>query len=106
MANINITWTALAGSVTDVDSIEVWRSTTVTTEEAFESALNDTKAGLTSVATGLSPTSDGGTDEAGIPDENVPANTYYYCVAAKNQGGYTVGNGTDAGVAVASITIS
>ena len=106
MANINISWTALAGSVTDVDSIEVWRSTTVTTEAGFETSLNDAKSGLTSVATDLSPTSDGGVDETGIPDEGVTAGTYYYCVAAKNDGGYTVGNGTAAGEAVATITIS
>jgi len=106
MANINISWTALAGSVTDVESIEVWRSTSVTTEAGFEASLNDTKSGLTSVATGLSATSDGGVDESGIPDTDVTTGTYYYCVAAKNDGGYTVGNGAAAGEAVATITIS
>ena len=101
MANINVTWTALGASVDDVDSVEVWRCDdgSKTTETHFQSELDGSKSGITLVEDGLAKTSSALT----TPD-SVSAGTYYYCVAAKNTGGYKVGAGD--GTAVESIVVS
>ena len=108
MANINVSWTALANSVTDVDSIEVYRCDDASkiTEDHFQTALDsyfaDSSANplsslnLVEVETGLGAFSSTLTS----PDVVTPTvdTTYYYCVVAKNQGGYKVGNGDDGAV--------
>lgn len=101
MANINITWTALAGSVTDVDSVEVWRcdDSSKSSENDFQSELDGSKSGISLVEAGL----DFDSSSVTSPD-SVTTGTYYYCVAAKNAGGYKVGSGD--GTAVASIVVS
>lgn len=101
MANINVTWTALGSGVTDVDSVEVWRCDDLskTSESDFQTALDGDKTGITLVEGGLSKTSDTIT----TPDE-IFTGTYYYCVAAKNTGGYKVGAGD--GTAVGQIVVA
>ena len=101
MANINVTWTALGSGVDDVDSVEVWRcdDESKTTESDFQSELDGSKTGITLVEGGLAKTSDAIT----TPDP-VDAGTYYYCVAAKNTGGYKVGAGD--GTAVGQIVVA
>tara|TARA_B100000963_G_C22523670_1_gene624257 strand:- start:505 stop:810 length:306 start_codon:yes stop_codon:yes gene_type:complete len=101
MANINITWTALAGTVTDVTSVEVWRCDDLskTTEQDFQDELDGTPSAITLVENGLD------FDSSSVTSPDVQnAGTYYYCVAAKNSGGYKVGNGD--GTAVAFVTVS
>ena len=101
MANINITWTPLAGSVTDVTSVEVWRcdDSSKTTEAHFQAELDGTPSAITLVEGSLA------FDSSSVTSPDVQnAGTYYYCVAAKNSGGYKVGNGD--GTAVASVVVS
>jgi len=107
MANINVTWTALGAGVGDVDSVEVVRCAdgSKSTEAQFQAALdavhpgNDyTSNGLVSVEKDLAKTSSALT----TPD-SVSAGTHYYCVAAKNTGGYKVGAGD--GTAVDQIVV-
>lgn len=102
MANINVTWTALGAGVDDVDSVEVVRCDdgSKTTEAHFQAALdavhpgNDYAAqGLVSVENGL-----GKTSSALTTPDSVGVGTYYYCVAAKNTGGYKVGAGDNSAV--------
>jgi len=103
MANINVSWTALANTVTDVDSLEVYKSSTLSNEAAFKTALDayfsdpssnplDTSfgTGLTQVATGLAYNA----SNLGTTPDTVAAGTgdVYYCVAAKNAGGYKIGS--------------
>ena len=86
MANVKINWVAYDPDPSDVDAVEIFRSDTLTSESAFQDALNDGTAGsaLTSIEniTGTSSYTDSTADSG---------TTYYYCLAAKNAGGYTVG---------------
>jgi len=86
MANVKINWVAYDPDPFDVDAVEIFRSDTLTSESAFQNALNDGTAGsaLTSIEniTGTSSYTDSTADSG---------TTYYYCLAAKNAGGYTVG---------------
>jgi len=86
MANVKINWVAYDPDPSDVDAVEIFRSDTLTNESAFQDALNDGTAGsaLTSIEniTGTSSYTDSTADSG---------TTYYYCLAAKNAGGYTVG---------------
>ena len=86
MANVKINWVAYDPDPSDVDAVEIFRSDTLTSESAFQNALNDGTAGsaLTSIEniTGTSSYTDSTADSG---------TTYYYCLAAKNAGGYTVG---------------
>lgn len=116
MANINVSWTPLANTVTDVDSIEVYRcdDASKTSESDFQTALDSyfsdsitntlASLNLVAVATGL-----GATSSTITPADSVSPTvdtTYYYCVVAKNQGGYKVGNGSGDEGAVDSIPVT
>lgn len=116
MANINVSWTPLANTVTDVDSIEVYRCDDLskTTESEFQTALdsyfsdsstNDLASlNLVEVETGLGATSQTLTSADSVSPQ--VTTTYYYCVVAKNQGGYKVGNGSGDEGAVDSILVT
>lgn len=86
MANVQINWTAYAADPGDVDAVEIFRSETLDNESAFQAALDGGTAGsaLTSISdiTGTATYTD---------TTAVSGNTYYYCLAAKNAGGYNVG---------------
>jgi len=86
MANVKINWVAYDPDPSDVDAVEIFRSDTLTSESAFQNALNDGTAGSALISitdiTGISSYTDS-TANSGT--------TYYYCLAAKNAGGYTVG---------------
>ena len=109
MANIQINWTPYSPDPGDVDSVELYRSTTINNEEAFQTALDNGTAGapiatFTDITVASTHT-----------DLSVSADTYYYCLAAKNSGGYNVGADTpttvipaagDVSGAVACVTVS
>jgi hypothetical protein len=86
MANVQINWTAYATDPGDVDAVEIFRSETLDNESAFQAALDGNTAGaaLTSISdiTGTATYTD---------STAVSGTTYYYCLAAKNAGGYNVG---------------
>jgi hypothetical protein len=86
MANVQINWTAYASDPGDVDAVEIFRSETLNSEVDFQNALDANTAGaaLTSITdiTGTATYTD---------STAVSGTTYYYCLAAKNAGGYNVG---------------
>lgn len=86
MANVQINWTAYATDPGDVDAVEIFRSETLDNESAFQTALDGGTAGtaLTSISdiTGTATYTD---------STAVSGTTYYYCLAARNAGGYNVG---------------
>lgn len=86
MANVQINWTAYASNPGDVDAVEIFRSEILDNESAFQAALDGNTAGsaLTSISdiTGTATYTD---------TTAVSGTTYYYCLAAKNAGGYNVG---------------
>lgn len=89
MANVQINWTPYASDPGDVDAVEIFRSETLNSEVDFQTALDAGTAGsaLTSIAdiTGTGTYTD---------STAVSGTTYYYCLAAKNSGGYNVGADT------------
>jgi len=86
MANVQINWTAYSVDPNDVDFVDLYRSTTLDSEQEFQTAIDADSVGtaltsiseITSVATYTDATAESGT-------------TYYYCLAARNAGGSTVG---------------
>lgn len=88
MANVQINWTAYASDPGDVDAVEIFRSPTLDNESAFQAALD---GGTLTSASALTSISDI-TGTATYTDTTaVSGTTYYYCLAAKNAGGYNVG---------------
>ena len=121
MANINVTWTPLPSTVSDVDSYEVYvcdLSAHITSEADAQARLDTihaaadadkaatiTAQGLAVVETGLAVTSSSLSEPYSTVDGPVTGQgTYHFVIAAKNQGGYKVGNGD--GTAVKGIEIS
>ena len=111
MANINITWTNPV-DVSDIDSYEVYHCDLVnhkTTEAEFQTALDAIHGGATVASQDLVLVESGlATTATAISNaystDTTGAGTYHFVVAAKNQGGYKVGNGD--GTAVYSLTVS
>ena len=106
MAEIQLSWTKLPDSTSDVDSIEVWRCDdgSVTTEEQFQAELDKTTpVGISSVFTDLAYNS----SNPGSNDPVTPyaTTTYNYAVVAKNAYGYKVGARTLDGTAVSSVEV-
>lgn len=88
MANVKINWVAYDPDPNDVDTVEIFRSDTLTSESAFQDALNS--SALTSTDALISI--DNITGTSSYTDSTADSDaTYYYCLAAKNAGGYTVG---------------
>jgi len=85
MANIKITWTPYASDPGDVDTIELYHSETLSSEQDFQNALDSSTAG--------SPvfTSSSITSASEYTHSDVSSGTHYYCLVAKNAGGYNVG---------------
>lgn len=112
MANINVSWTALANTVTDVDSLEVYvcdLTNHFTDEADFQARLDNVHGGssvasqnMTLVEGGLAFTASQITDP--YDTTATGPGTYHFGVAAKNAGGYKVGNGD--GGAIASIVVN
>lgn len=91
MANVQINWTAYSVDPNDVDFVDLYRSTTLDSEQEFQAAID---AG--SVGTALTSISDITSVESFTDTTAVSGATYYYCLAARNAGGSTVGTrGTD-----------
>lgn len=113
MANINISWTNPA-DVSDIDSYEVYHCDLVnhiTTEAGFQTALDEVHGGATPasqnlvlVESGLATTATTISSATGYSTDTTGAGTYHFVVAAKNQGGYKVGNGD--GTAITSLTVN
>jgi hypothetical protein len=88
MANVQINWTAYATDPGDVDAVEIFRSETLDNESAFQAALD---GGTLTSASALQTITDI-TGTASYTDSTAASGTtYYYCLAAKNAGGYNVG---------------
>ena len=88
MANVQINWTPYASDPGDVDAVEIFRSETLDNESAFQAALDN---GTLTSASALETISDI-TGTATYTDSTAESGkTYYYCLAAKNAGGYNVG---------------
>lgn len=101
MANVRINWTAYTSDPGDVDAVEIFRSETLTSESAFQTALDAGTAG-----TALTSISDI-TGTATYTDITAASGTtYYYCLAAKNAGGYNVGADAAADTVPAAGTVS
>lgn len=105
MANINISWTNPA-DVSDIDSYEVYHCDLVnhiTTEAGFQTALDAVHGGATPasqnlvlVESGLATTATA--ISSAYSTDTTGAGDYHFVVAAKNQGGYKVGNGDGSAV--------
>ena len=88
MANVQINWTAYTSNPGDVDVVEIFRSETLNSESAFQTALDDSTITSASALTSISDI----TGTATYTDSTAVSGTiYYYCLAAKNAGGYNVG---------------
>ena len=111
MANINITWNNPADT-SDIESYEVYHCDLVnhiTDEAGFQTALDAVHGGATPtsqnlvvVETGLANTAT--SISSAYSTNTTGAGTYHFVVAAKNQGGYKVGNGD--GTAVYQLPVS
>jgi len=88
MATVRINWTAYASAPGDVDSVDIYRSLTLTSESAFQTALDD---GSLTAVNAIQSISDV-VNTSNYDDTTAETgNTYYYCLAARNSGGSTVG---------------
>ena len=88
MANVKINWTPYASNPGDVDAVEIFRSETLNTESAFQTALDDSTLTSANALTSITEITTTGTY---TDSTAVSGTTYYYCLAAKNAGGYNVG---------------
>lgn len=105
MANIQINWTPYNPDPGDVDEVVVLRSTTVTNGADFEAKLNAND--FTGIDTLTSANEISGADITSVSSYtnlDVPAGDYYYCLAAKNSGGYNVGAGAASSISPTSGT--
>ena len=90
MANVQINWTPYASDPTDVDAVEIFRSVDLTSESDFQAALDNSTLTSASALTSIDRVDI--TSTASYTDTTaVSGTTYYYCLAAKNAGGYNVG---------------
>jgi hypothetical protein len=100
MANVQINWTPYTSDPGDVDAVEIFRSETLNSEVDFQNALDANTAGsaLTSISDLSTATYTDSTAVSGT--------TYYYCLAAKNAGGYNVGADAPADITPAAGSVS
>ena len=111
MANIKLTWD-VPGDVSDIDTFEVYVCDTnvhKTTDAEFQTSLDAIHAGTSTVGgENLVLVQDG---IATNVDEILSWTTsmtgmHHFVIAAKNQGGYKVGDGSSASSAVATQNVT
>ena len=111
MANINVTL-AVPTDVSDIDTFEVYVCYTVnhkTTDAEFQTSLDAIHAGTSTV----------GGENLVLVQDNIATNVteiaswttsmtgmHHFVIAAKNQGGYKVGDGSSASSAVATQNVT
>ena len=108
--SVRITWNPYSTLPSDVTEVVVVRSTSLTNEAAFESELNangTNSSALDFITTDQQITGTNITATSSIVDyADLAADQYYYCIAAKNDVGYTVGaNGAQSDIPGASGSI-
>ena len=107
MAEIQLSWTKLPDSTSDVDSIEVWRCDdgSVSTESQFQTELDKSSpVGISSVFTGLAYNSSAPSSNDIVDPSSTT--TYNYAVVARNAYGYKVGASTPDGTAISSVEVT
>lgn len=112
MANINITWTNPL-DVSDIDTYEVYvcdLNDHKTTDAQFQTALDQIFAGTSTVPAenlvlvedNIAKTRNSISSWSG----SAGVGNHHFAIAAKNSGGYKVGDGTSAASAVFSLVVS
>jgi hypothetical protein len=111
MANIKLTWD-VPTDVSDIDTFEVYVCDTVnhkTTDAEFQTSLDAIHAGTSTI----------GGENLVLVQDNIATNVakidswttsmtgmHHFVIAAKNQGGYKVGDGSSADSAVATRNVT
>lgn len=101
--SVRITWNPYSTLPSDVTEVVVVRSTSLTNEAAFENELNANGRASTAldfITTDQQIIGNNITVTSSVVDyDDLAADQYYYCIAAKNDVGYTVGaNGAQSDV--------